>query len=300
MIELLVSLVGGAILAIAGDRLYKKWRADAADYELWLNVEQVSLTSEDAPRLETGMQYVVDGKAVDQPHVVELDIWSAGTKDIRADMFHGDLPIEVNLNVPVIKQLPGARAHAAESTEMTITPAGPVQITPSLIKHDMVTRYRFLTDGKPRLTWDHRVADLHVYDLDHEWNTPTLDRRIARVVGVVILVTLILGFIGLIVSSYIIPVEARREWFDGLLAGEIPPGALDNVLYIPPFHPWVLLIPMSIPALLVGLFTYAAKASRMPRRASDARYRGLSLAPKTSSESLFGPPASREGERASE
>jgi hypothetical protein len=300
MIEFIASLVGGAILAIVVDRLYRRWRADAADYELWIDVEHVSLTSEDVPRLETGMQYVVDGQVVNQPHVVELDIWSAGTKDVRADMFHRGLPIEVNLNVPVIKQLQGARAHAAESTEMTVTPAGPVQIAPSLIKHNMIKRYRFLTDGKPRLTWDSQVADLHVYDLDQEWNTPTLDRRIARVIGRVIVTALIVGFLALIIWSSLVPVEVRREWFAGLLAEEMPPGAMDDLSYIPPFHLWLLLIPMGVPALLVGLFSYAANASRMPRRAANARKSGISLAPKTSSESLFPPSRSTELKRVSD
>jgi hypothetical protein len=270
MIELILSVVGGAVAAIAIERMYNGWRADAADYELWLDLNELTLMAEESDRFETGMEYVVDGRRVEKPFVVDVDIWNGGTKDIRADMFNGMSPIEVKLNVPVIKELNGGREFAAEATAISLDSDGVVRISPSLIRNGMIKRYRLLVDGKPHLTWDSQVADLHVHDLNQEWETPTLDRRIARIAARVLTALLVVFFCALMVSALVIPVEVRRDIADAL------PASLAVLAFVPG----------ALFMICASLYAYGANASRRPRQASKARGRALSQAPKTSSESL--------------
>lgn len=268
MIEIIVTLIAGIVVTIIIERLYTRWRADAADYELWVDVEDLSLMPEDTDRFETGIQYFVEGQLVEKPHVVEVDVWTAGVKDVRTDMFHADRPIQINLNVPIVKELKGSREYAAEATEFALDMVGVVGINPSLIRQGMVKRYRLLTDGKPDLTWDSQVADLHLCDLSQEWETPTLDRKIARVVARVLTAVLIVTVFFLMLSAF--------------LPEEVSKGIADAV---PEPGPWLLLSGLIVP-FLFGLFAYGANASRRPRQALKVLKRGLSLAPRTSSEPL--------------
>jgi hypothetical protein len=269
MVELLVSLLGGGIVALVLERAYKHWRADAADYELWISAEDLPLTAEDNDRFETGLQYLVDGEIVRSPYVATIDIWNAGAKDIRSDMFDDGRPIQIAINVPIVKELKGSRAFAADASDFALNPDGLVRIEPSLIKAGMLKSYRLLTDGKPELTWESPVADLHVFDLDQEWTVSTPDRKIARLGARVVAIAGFTLFALLMLASLFMPEGARQVVADT----------------VTPYAPWFSLIGLIIPIWFV-LWSYGTNASRRPRQAAKARRLASSLAPKTSSESL--------------
>ncbi|KZE41626.1 hypothetical protein AVW09_03350 [Microbacterium sp. T32] len=273
MLEVIISLVGGAIVAIVIERLYQRWRADADDFELWLNVNILTLMAEEGDRFETGMRYVVDGAEVERPHVIDVDLWNAGAKDIRPDMFSAGAPIEVALGVHVIKELKGGRDHNTDSAAIALGLDNTVRIAPSLLKRGMVKRYRLLVDGTPELTWTNQVADLQIRDLDQEWETPTLDRRIARIAARVIFILLGVIFFGGMLVLPFLPDGVR------LAIGDALPQPLG--LFV--------LLPGAVLALGMGIFMYGANASRRPRRAVKVRNRGLAKSPKTSSEMLIRP-----------
>ena len=270
--EVIISLVGGAIVAIVIERLYQHWRADADDFELWLNVNTLSLMAEETDRFQTGMRYVVDGAVVGQPHVIDVDLWNAGAKDIRADMFSADAPIEVDLGVKVIKELRGERDYDTESASIALGSDDIVRIAPSLVKRGMVKRYRLLVDGSPEVTWTNQVADLQIRDLEQEWERPTLDRRVARITARALFVILGLTFIGGMLGPFL-PAEMRQAVADAL------PQPLG--LFV--------LLPGALLALAMVLLMYGANASRRPRLALKVRNRGLAKSPNTSGETLIRP-----------
>lgn len=183
LLENLVFSVVGAVVGWGIQFAYDRSKVQVEDYELWFDISSRSLSTPSAGTGDVAIEYLVDGKKVQEPHGVDIFVWSTGKKDIRPDMFHDGNPIKFDFAWNVVKVLEGGKERNTESTVFDLTDTGELYIHPSLIHRSMARYYRIITDSRPHLMIDTRVADLVVRNVGDEDSKTTKGQAIGRWYG---------------------------------------------------------------------------------------------------------------------
>lgn len=268
-LEQLAFLVIGAVLGVGAQWIVDYFRRDEIeDFELWVQVESSSQKAEGIGRLNTGLSIHAGDTVVEDPYVVEIDVWGVGKKDIRSEQCDGQ-NLAFKLNVPIISELAGSTEGNIESARFSWSDDGVVSLAPSLVRARVAKRYRFLTDGQPQLEWTNPVADLKISDFNVQWERPSRDRAIAKWLARILLWLSILAFIGVIIF-----IIAR-----GANEGPQPQTGLSSGVMLSDGHvaaaPWWVLVSPLWAFLIIGLFFYGAAPSRRPKRAAKLRRENL-------------------------
>lgn len=273
IVESILLLLIGAVVGLVGQLIIDYFRRPVAeDFELWVDVHHASQKAEGIGRLKTNLSIRSGDREVQDPYVVDFYVWGVGKKDIRSEQFDGS-SLKFNLNVPIISELQGSTQGNVESARFSFNEGGVVSLAPSLVRSRVAKRYRFLTDGKPRLEVTNPVADLKVYNLDEQWEKPSKDRVIAKWLARTMLVLTVLVFLAAIVFSIVRAINDGPQPPTFVRSDEIGlVGFTDEELARLPW--WIYLTPLWIMAMGAA-FAYGAAPSRRPKRAAQLRYENL-------------------------
>jgi hypothetical protein len=272
LLEAIIFLLIGAALGIIGQLLLDARKGQVEDHELWVEVRESSQKAEGIGRLNTGLSIRAGDREVKDPYVVDFYVWGVGKKDVRSDQFDGQ-NLEFKLNVPIIDELEGSTQGNLESARFSYDGGGVIRLAPSLIRAKAAKRYRFLTDGKPRLEVINPVADLKVYDFAKQMGTPTKGQVVAKWLAGSFTTLTVLAIIGAVIFGLV-----RNS-----IEGPPPPTLISSdeigIFGVPDSEladmPWGILLTPLLFFLIFGLFSYGAAPSRRSRRANRLRSENL-------------------------
>ena len=236
-----LTLIAGAVAGVIATRTSDRWFRPLGDYELWVDYTATPLFVELPYVAATGLTYSIDSTTLEQPYQVRLWVWRAGSKDVRADAFTGDLVVK--LGVPLVPSSMRSDEHTSGAEVGLYVEDGQAtfRMRPSLVRPDFVARYDFVSDGRPQFQTHNPVADLKVSSFYAETKDENKARSILAGVGALLLVGGFLGMIALFVLGII-------------------------------FGPQVVLyLPVTLLATFVGIGCLASSAEAVPRRARLAR-----------------------------
>lgn len=265
-------LIGAAIGLLGQLGIDFLRKSDVEDYELWTDVHSASQKAEGIGRLKTGLSIHAGQQEIADPYVVDFYVWGVGKRDIRTEMFDGQT-LQFDLDVPIIAELEGSSGGNIESALFSYSPDGVVSLAPSLVRSRVAKKYRFLTDGKPKLEWTNPVADLKVFNFREQWGKPTKDRVVAKWIARILMWLTIAAFVTLLILGIVRGIIEGPQPRTMIPSDEIGLfGVPDSYLASTPW--WVFLTPLWL-FLIVGFFMYAGAPSRRPRRAERLRYKNL-------------------------
>ncbi|MDX8056670.1 hypothetical protein SK571_45510 [Lentzea sp. BCCO 10_0798] len=137
------------------------------------------------------------GRVLNEPHVVTVDVASRGARDIPRSAFDGQ-PLKLDFGVPVVAlldQRSDADRPAVPSPKVVVTQTG-LEIGPALLTRNHLLTYTLLVEGPPYFQFFGELADVNIYD------RPV--RRISAILplGTVVLSALILGIFSSFISSF--------------------------------------------------------------------------------------------------
>ncbi|QYM76182.1 hypothetical protein [Leucobacter luti] len=259
MIKDVLLLLAGALIGYIVQVLGEKIRHVGDDYELWADLRAVSLKAKSHNAL-ADLEYRWRDKLVDNPHVVDVYFWSAGKRDITADMFGGNT-VAFDLKVPLLGELTdGEYRHIAEGS-FVASEDGKLTMHPMLIRHNGVYHARFVTDGRPTHHVRAEIANVEaIRSVSREKRFPTaLNLRLSRIGGVVFKLafsSFLIILAALVVWGWIWEVEAFSESFRDAGQGIIRAASV-----------WGL--PISLLSFLLGAFL-RSRGSTISRRARRA------------------------------
>jgi hypothetical protein len=119
-----------------------------------------ALISQDIPS-DSQLEITIDGSPVTSPYVVTLRLVNRGRRNIRSSDFDRDIPITLNLGVPVVSILKN-QVVVLEHLSSVDMGTGRVSFGPSLIHSGEKIGIDVLTDGQPVLSCTDRLADVKV------------------------------------------------------------------------------------------------------------------------------------------
>jgi hypothetical protein len=273
ILEAILFLVVGAGLGMLGQLLLDARKREVEDYELWVEIHEASQKAEGIGRLNTGLSIHAGDREVEDPYVVDFYVWGVGKKDVRSEQFDGRA-LKFKLNVPIITELEGSTQGNIESARFSFTPDGVVSLAPSLIRARAAKRYRFLTDGKPRLEVINPVADLKVFDFAEQWETPSKDRVIAKWLARILVGLMVVAFLAVMGLGIFRSIVEGPQPPTLVSSDEIGPFGVITDEDLADLPWWIFLVPLGIP-LTAALFSYGAAPSRRPKRAAQLRRENL-------------------------
>lgn len=234
-----VTAVVGAIIGVVVTRTADRWFQQLGDYELWIDFTATPLFINHPQSTSKNFAYMVDGVTTSRPYQVQLWVWRAGTKDVRADSFSDDLI--VRLGVPIVESTLRSDEQAGATKVLFSAGEDPTWVVnPSIIAADFIAHYDFVSDGLPSLEIMSRVVDLRIASFYDEAENRNTRSTVLAAIGAVLLPG---GLIWTIVGSII-----YRNNND--------------------FGQWFAL---GIPPMFIGIFALGAVSAVIPRRARLAR-----------------------------
>lgn len=234
-----MTAIVGAIIGVVASRTADRWFQQLGDYELWIDFTATPLFINHLRSTSRDFVYMVDGVPIAKPYQVQLWVWRAGTRDVRADSFSDDLV--VRFGVPIIESTVRSDEQAGATKALFSAGEDPTwAVSPSIIATDFVVRYDFISDGLPSLETTSRVPDLRVASFYDEAENRNPRSTVLATMGAILLPG---GVIWLIVGSVIYNNNTD-------------------------FGQWFIL---GMPATFIGIFALAGVSSVIPRRARLAR-----------------------------
>lgn len=134
-----------------------------------------------APRLANiGVEVTHRGKAVENPHLITLDVESRRRHDISSQDFDQGNALVFDVGAPVITPVDGSSQFSSLFDVISIE-GSQVKLEPLLIRHGRVFRLSLLTEGTPHLSCQSPLVDVEIRDLDLEYQYLSKRRIIAFV-----------------------------------------------------------------------------------------------------------------------
>ncbi|RAZ30546.1 hypothetical protein DO944_13445 [Microbacterium sp. SMR1] len=158
-----------------------KRKLQVEDYELWVDTLSESMKNPRATSDLADFGYVVNGAPVQDPHRVELWLWSTGKRDFTKERFNGE-PLRIDLGVPVLGELEASVSHELDEADIALEERG-VILRPSIVRKQAAVRWTLVTDGKPSLAWNQPFHDTTIASWFNEYAKPEPSRTARKVVG---------------------------------------------------------------------------------------------------------------------
>jgi hypothetical protein len=134
--------------------------------QLILSIQSsASLLSESTPTV-SGIEVTHNRVALRNPYVTTLSIRNLGRLDIRSEFFDGDRPLELLLDVPVVKVLNISTESSSILRPIHDVKESSIDFGPDLIKRKSETSFQILTEGRPNLSYQAYLIDTEVKTLE--------------------------------------------------------------------------------------------------------------------------------------
>lgn len=204
-----VLLVAGGLIGVLFTRWADRWFNSFDDYELWIDITARPLTLGKKTSEQSGLEYVVHGQKMSDPHRVTLYMWRMGKKDVRPDAFGGsDFTVRVGSAVAPTSVSANENTGGADVSFETDEPA--VRIRPSLVRPSFATRYDFIADGLPEVQTHNPVADLKTSSFFGEQMHRNIIGRVLVALGVL---SVLAAFVSIFVFGSIYNSDREaNEW----------------------------------------------------------------------------------------
>jgi hypothetical protein len=119
--------------------------------------------------LDGGVEVRIGGRTLTAPHVVTIEIISRSARDIPKTAFD-DAPLTLNLGVPVVAILEQrSKARTGLSEPAVVATARGLAIGPALLARNHKLRYTVLVEGRPTLTPQGNLTDVHIHMKPPPW-----------------------------------------------------------------------------------------------------------------------------------
>lgn len=179
-----VLVIAGGVVGVLFTRWADRWFNPIEDYELWVDFTAKPLTLR-AEVEKTGIEYVIDGQVMKDPHRVQLYLWRLGAKDVRLDSFGGE-DLILKLGVPVsASSLKANESTGGADVDFETADEALVRLRPSLVRPSFAVHYEFITDGVPVIQTFNPVADLKMSSFFLEQTNRNIIGKVLVTLGVI-------------------------------------------------------------------------------------------------------------------